>query len=224
LTASILKPTLDLGATDKAYTVTVEIPGVDEKDIKLEIINDTLAIRGEKKQETEEKDKNFYRLERSYGSFQRVLSLPGDIDQDGVKANFKKGILRVTMPRKDVTQGSPQVANVVFWAIRNVHDDTSTRSLSEPPQVAVVFHGPAVNMISTKRYGFKDSDKEALDQFAKTIREMKNSGVRFEVCDYALKVMKVDPATVLPEIDHVGNGFISIAGYQAQGYSTITIN
>ena len=124
----------------------------------------------------------------------------------------------------DVTQGSPQVANVVFWAIRNVHDDTSTRSLSEPPQVAVVFHGPAVKMISTERYGFKDSDKEALDQFAKTIREMKNSGVRFEVCDYALKVMKVDPATVLPEIDHVGNGFISIAGYQAQGYSTITIN
>ena len=124
----------------------------------------------------------------------------------------------------DVSQGSPQVANVVFWAIRNVHDDKSTRSLSEPPQVAVVFHGPAVKMISSDRNGFKDSDNEALDQFAKTIREMKNNGVRFEVCDYALKVMGVDPATVLPEIDHVGNGFISIAGYQAQGYSTITIN
>jgi len=124
----------------------------------------------------------------------------------------------------DVSQGSPQVANVVFWAIRNVHDDKSTRALSEPPQVAVVFHGPAVKMISTDRNGFKDSDNEALDQFANTIREMKNNGVRLEVCDYALKVMGVDPATVLPEVDHVGNGFISIAGYQAQGYSTITIN
>jgi intracellular sulfur oxidation DsrE/DsrF family protein len=124
----------------------------------------------------------------------------------------------------DVSQGSPQVANIVFWAIRNVHDDKSTRSLSELPQVAVVFHGPAVKMISSDRNGFKDSDNEALDQFASTIREMKNNGVRFEVCDYALKVMGVDPATVLPEIDHVGNGFISIAGYQAQGYSTITIN
>jgi intracellular sulfur oxidation DsrE/DsrF family protein len=124
----------------------------------------------------------------------------------------------------DVSQGSPQVANIVFWAIRNVHDDKSTRSLSEPPQVAVVFHGPAVKMISTDRNGFKDSDNAALDQFAKTIREMKNSGVRFEVCDYALKVLGVDPATVLPEIDHVGNGFIAIAGYQAQGYSAITIN
>jgi len=124
----------------------------------------------------------------------------------------------------DFSQGSPQVANIFFWAIRNVHDDKSTRSLSEPPQVAVVFHGPAVKMISSDRNGFKDSDNEALDQFAKTIREMKNNGVRFEVCDYALKVMGVDPTTVLPEINHVGNGFISIAGYQAQGYSTITIN
>ena len=124
----------------------------------------------------------------------------------------------------DVSQGSPQVANVVFWAIRNVQEDKSTRSLSEPPQVAVVFHGPAVNMISTDRNGFKDSDNKALDQFANTIREMKNNGARIEVCDYALKVMGVDPATILPEVDHVGNGFISIAGYQAQGYSTITIN
>ena len=100
LTDGMIKPTLDLGATDKAYTVTVEIPGVDEKDVKLEIANDILTIRGEKKQETEEKEKYFYRLERSYGSFQRVLSLPEDIDQDGVKASFKKGVLTVTMPRK----------------------------------------------------------------------------------------------------------------------------
>jgi intracellular sulfur oxidation DsrE/DsrF family protein len=124
----------------------------------------------------------------------------------------------------DVSQGSPQVANIVFWAIRNVYDDTSTRSLSEPPQVAVVFHGPAVKMISTDRNGFEDSDSEALDHFANTIREMKKNGVRFEVCDYALKVMGIDPATILPEVDHVGNGFIAIAGYQAQGYSSITIN
>ena len=96
----ILKPSLDLGATDKEYTMTVEIPGVDQKDVRLEIANDTLTIRGEKKQEKEEKDKNYYRLERSYGSFQRVLSLPEDANQDDVKATFKNGILTVTMPRK----------------------------------------------------------------------------------------------------------------------------
>ncbi len=124
----------------------------------------------------------------------------------------------------DVSLGSPQVANVVFWAVRNVSNDKSTLALSESPQVAVVFHGPAVKMISTDRPGFNASDNAALDQLARTIREMKNDGIRFEVCDYALKVMDVDPETIMPEIDHVGNGFISIAGYQAQGYAAITIN
>ena len=96
----MLKPTLDLGATDKAYHITVEIPGVEEKDVKLEIVNDTLTISGEKKQEKEEKEKNYYRMERSYGAFRRVLSLPEDVDQDGIKAAFKKGVLTVTLPRK----------------------------------------------------------------------------------------------------------------------------
>ena len=106
-----LKPTLDLGATDNAYTVTVEIPGVDENDIKLEIVNDTLNIQGEKKQETKEEGKNFYRVERSYGSFRRVLSLPEDADQNGVSATFKKGVLTVTMPRKALPQaGVKQIA------------------------------------------------------------------------------------------------------------------
>lgn len=124
----------------------------------------------------------------------------------------------------DVSQGSPQKANTVFWAVNNVNDDKSVRALSEPPQVAVVFHGPAVKMISTDRNGFKESDNEALDKFANMIQQMKKDGVTFEVCDYALKVLGVDPKTVLPEVDHVGNGFISIAGYQAQGYSLITID
>lgn len=100
----MLKPILDLSATDKEYTIAVEIPGVDEKDVKLEIANDILTIRGEKKHEKEEKDKNFYRVERSYGSFQRVLSLPEDADQDAVKATFKRGILTISMPRKAMPQ------------------------------------------------------------------------------------------------------------------------
>lgn len=104
LNDGLLRPTLDLGATDKEYTVSVEVPGVDEKDVKIEIANDTLTIRGEKKQEIEEKDKNYYRMERSYGSFQRVLSLPEDADQEGIKATFKNGVLTVNMPRKSVPQ------------------------------------------------------------------------------------------------------------------------
>lgn len=100
LVDGMLKPTLDLGASDKEYAITIEVPGVNQKDIKLEIVNDTLTISGEKKQEKEEKEKNFYRMERSYGSFRRVLSLPEDVDQDGVEATFKNGVLTVTLPRK----------------------------------------------------------------------------------------------------------------------------
>ena len=96
----MLKPTLDLSASENEYTVNVEIPGVDEKDLKIELEKNTMIIRGEKKQEKEEKEKSYYRQERFYGSFQRILSLPEDADQDNIKATFKQGVLKITMPRK----------------------------------------------------------------------------------------------------------------------------
>lgn len=99
LTDSLLRPTLDIGASDKEYTITIEVPGVDQKDVKIEVADNVLTVRGEKKQEKEGKEKNYYRIERSYGSFQRVLSLPEDADQDKIKASFKNGVLTVTMPR-----------------------------------------------------------------------------------------------------------------------------
>lgn len=68
------------------------------------------------------------------------------------------------------------------------------------------------------------TNHNAVAEFAETIRQMKKAGVTFEVCMYAVKVLGVDPATILPEVDKVGNGFISIVGYQAKGYSVVTIN
>ncbi len=110
IAGSMIKPTLDLGASDKEYTIAVEVPGVDKKDIKLEVVNNVLTISGEKKQEKEEKDKNYYRMERSYGSFKRVLSLPEDADQNSIKAKFKNGVLTVTMPRKELPK--PEVKQI----------------------------------------------------------------------------------------------------------------
>lgn len=98
--SGLLKPQVDICATDKEYAITVEVPGVEKEEVKVEIANNTMTIRGEKKQEKEEKNKNYYCVERSYGSFQRVLSLPEDADQQDVKATFKNGVLTVTMPRK----------------------------------------------------------------------------------------------------------------------------
>lgn len=107
---TLLKPHLDLGAEEDAYTISVEIPGVDEKDVRIDIVNDTLTIQGEKKQQKEKKDKHYYRLERSYGHFERILSLPEDADQDNVSASFKNGILQVHVPRKALP--SPEVRQI----------------------------------------------------------------------------------------------------------------
>lgn len=106
ITGGVLKPRLDLSATDEEYTVSVEIPGVSEKDVNIELVHDTLIIRGEKNQKKEETKKNFYRLERSYGSFQRTLSLPEDADRDNIKADFKNGVLNIAIPRMALASGT----------------------------------------------------------------------------------------------------------------------
>ena len=148
-----------------------------------------------------------------------LLNVTPAVSGEYTALNGVKGIKAVF----DVSLGSPQMANIVFWAVQDVYKNKSVLSLKETPQLAVVFHGPAVKLISTNREGFKDADNEMLNKFADMIRQMKKDGVKLEVCDYALKVLGVDPATILPEIGHVGNGFISVAGYQAQGYSVVTI-
>lgn len=98
----VLKPQVDLRAEENEYILSAEIPGVDENDISINIMEGVMTISGEKKQEQEQKGKNYYRMERSYGSFQRILSLPDDVDQDHITANFKNGVLKVTMPRQQV--------------------------------------------------------------------------------------------------------------------------
>jgi HSP20 family protein len=111
----VLKPTLDLSASENEYTVTVEVPGVDEKDLKIEVDKNTMIIRGEKKQEKEEKQKSYYRQERFYGSFRRILSLPEDADQDGIKAVFKQGVLNITLPRKALPK--PDVRQIAIKTV-----------------------------------------------------------------------------------------------------------
>jgi HSP20 family protein len=94
-----LRPTLDICAAAADYTITVEIPGVAQENVQLDLSGDTLTISGEKRQEREEKERNYHRVERIYGSFQRILSLPEDADRDRITATFDKGLLVVTIPR-----------------------------------------------------------------------------------------------------------------------------
>lgn len=154
-----------------------------------------------------------------FAAFAATVAATPAVAEEYAALEGVKGVKAVV----DFTHGSPQSANAIFWAVRNVYDDESTRALSEPPQMVVVFHGPAVKLISTDREDFSDSEKKAAETFADTIRSMKKDGVKFEVCLYAAKVMGVDPATILPEVDPVGNGFISVVGYQAKGYALVAI-
>lgn len=98
--AGWLKPSVDIAATEKEYTITAELPGVDEKEINVELKGDTLIIRGQKEHKKEEKRRDYYCVERSYGTFQRQLSLPEDADADGIQAACKNGILTLTLPRR----------------------------------------------------------------------------------------------------------------------------
>ena len=123
----------------------------------------------------------------------------------------------------NVSPGDPTFANAVFWAVRNVYQDEAVSTLPEKSQVSIVFHGPIVKLLSSDRSVFNKKDNAEIDKFQDTLRQMKKEGVKLEVCLYAAKVLGIDPATLMPEIDQVGNGFISVAGYQAQGYTVVTI-
>ena len=102
----MLKPALDIQETDKQYKISLEVPGVEEKDIQITLDNDVLLVRGEKRQEQETKDGGFHRVERSYGSFQRALNLPADANQDTIKAAFKNGVLTITMEKREASAPS----------------------------------------------------------------------------------------------------------------------
>lgn len=102
--SDIAMPAVDLTEDDKAYKVTAELPGIDEKDIDVTVSGGLLIVKGEKKQEKEEKNKNYYLSERSYGAFQRAFSLPEGVDEDKIAANFSKGVLTVTLPKSAQAQ------------------------------------------------------------------------------------------------------------------------
>ena len=93
-------PQVDVTETDKEIKVCAEIPGVDAKDIDVSVEDGMLTIKGEKKYEREQNEKGQYRMERSYGAFERSIALPAEVDESKAKAEFKKGVLRLTLPTR----------------------------------------------------------------------------------------------------------------------------
>lgn len=95
----LFSPRVDVTETDKEVRVSAELPGLDEEEIEVSLSRGTLTIRGEKRRAHEEKGRTYYRAERSYGAFRRAIPLPGAVDTDRADAQFRKGVLTVTLPK-----------------------------------------------------------------------------------------------------------------------------
>ena len=104
LAALLPAPAVEMTETDKAYKVTVEVPGIAAADIDVEAEKGLLVIKGEKKEEREEKERNYQFMERSFGRFQRSVELPSSVDPDKVEATYKNGTLTVTLSKKPEAQ------------------------------------------------------------------------------------------------------------------------
>lgn len=97
-------PRVNISETEKEISISAELPGMDDKDVTVELEDEALTLRGEKKEEHEEKGRNWHRVESSYGSFHRVIALPSNVDSANARASFKKGVLSVTLPKRPEEQ------------------------------------------------------------------------------------------------------------------------
>ncbi len=103
-----LRPRLEVGGDETAYTVTVELPGVSPDDVKIELKDQTMIISGEKNCENKDDKDGVYHTERCYGAFRRVLALPDDVRAEDIKAEQKDGLLRISIPRKEPEKSMPR--------------------------------------------------------------------------------------------------------------------
>jgi HSP20 family protein len=100
LATSTFAPAVDVYEDEHNITLKVEVPGIDEKDIDIRLENNTLTVHGDRKIEKEEKEENYRRVERQYGSFTRTFTLPSTVDTENVQANYDKGVLKITLAKK----------------------------------------------------------------------------------------------------------------------------
>jgi HSP20 family protein len=103
-TFGFVAPAVDFSEDDKAYKISAELPGMNEKEVEVSLSGDLLVLKGEKRHEKEEKEKNYYVSERSYGSFQRSFSIPEAVDREKIAAQFSKGVLTITLPKTPEAQ------------------------------------------------------------------------------------------------------------------------
>jgi len=112
LTAASFVPAVDVYEDDKKVVLKLEVPGIEEKDLDVRVENHTLTVKGERKFETEEKEENFHRIERRYGSFYRAFTLPSTVDTENVAAKYEAGVLKLELKKKPEVQPKQIKVNV----------------------------------------------------------------------------------------------------------------
>jgi intracellular sulfur oxidation DsrE/DsrF family protein len=147
-----------------------------------------------------------------------LLSAASDVSGDEYVA--LKGLKSVKAVF-DVRIGDPKSAAAHLKLIHQTFKDESIKSVTDKPDFVIVFIGHAAKIVSKNREGYSPEEQKTLDQIAGTISEMSKDGIRMEICLFAAQALSVDASSILPEIKHVGNGWISVIAYQAKGYSLV---
>jgi len=99
--ATSWSPAVDIYETDREILVQAELPGIDRKDIALQVENSVLTLKGDRRFEREANPESYHRIERSYGGFSRTFAIPAIVDESGIRADFKDGILKIALPKKE---------------------------------------------------------------------------------------------------------------------------
>src|ERR1700719_2081784 len=123
LTTTAFAPPVDVYEDAHNITLTIEVPGIDEKDIDVRIENNTLTVHGERKFEKEEKEENYRRVERQYGSFTRTFTLPSTVDHEKVAATYDKGVLKIALPKK--AEAKPKQIKVNVGSEKSIEAKTT---------------------------------------------------------------------------------------------------
>ena len=112
VTAASFVPPVDIYEDNQKVVLKLEVPGIDQKDLDVRVENHTLTVKGERKLETEEKEQNFHRIERRYGSFYRAFTLPSTVDTENVNANYNAGVLKLELKKKAEAQPKQIKVNI----------------------------------------------------------------------------------------------------------------
>jgi len=126
LTTSSFAPPVDVYEDEHNVVLKIEVPGIEEKDIDVRIENNTLTVHGERKFEKEEKEENYRRVERQYGSFTRTFALPTTVDAEKVQANYDKGVLRIQLAKK--AEARPKQIKVNVGSERTLEGKSASKA------------------------------------------------------------------------------------------------